>query len=352
MRMRPPSRTSPSLIRCCRNISPTSPASASSAASVSGRRRPAERSTATRCPSSGGKRRVSSSPSRSRSPRRRASERGTRRRASRFSACIKADGQAGDSTARALRSPVRMRARRTSLLDDLGLQGDLAFLLLQPELHRLPALVREDARGLLADELLEALVLHGSSLAVALSGLKEALVEGADGLGVALRVLDAELLGRASVSARVLGRGRGGRGGRRERFGLEPKHPEGLALLAQAELLGPQLVEGVVPRGQGLVPEALGVVADLRVRVPAGGGLQPGLRGGRRLLLDAAEELVPLDLDLPDRSLEGVEVFGEGHACSGLRAHEDPEEGQPELVAVGGPLAAHQDLRSRPPPHE
>src|SRR6266581_3067255 len=187
MRMRPPSRTSPSPIRCSRNISPTAAASASSA-------------------------------SRSRSPRRRASERGTRRRASRFSACIKADGQATDSTARALRNPVRRRARRTSLLDDLGLQGNLAFLLLQPELHGLPALVREDAGGLLADELLEALVFHGSRLAVALSGLKEALVEGADGLGVALRVLDAELLGRASVSARVLGRGRGGRGGRRERL--------------------------------------------------------------------------------------------------------------------------------------
>src|SRR5206468_4678219 len=238
MRMRPPSRTSPSLIRCSRNISPTAAASASSAARVSGRRRPAERSTATRCTSSGGKRRVSSSTSRSRSPRRRARERGTRRRASRFSACIKADGQATDSVARALRNPVRRRARRTSLLDDLGLQGNLAFLLLQPELHGLPALVRENSGGLLADELLEALVLHGSGLAVALPRLQEGLVEVADGLGVALRVLHPELLGPASVSTRVPGRGRGGRGGRRKRLRLEPVHPEGLALLAQAELLG------------------------------------------------------------------------------------------------------------------
>src|SRR5262245_35667515 len=270
MRSSPPRRTRPSLTRCSRRRSATRLASASRAVAVSLLSCPVCRSPAIAWPSRGGKRWISVSTSSSRSARRRLSDFGSRRRASRFSACIRSCGQAPAGAAVRRTSPVSRKARITALLDDLGLQGDLAVLGLESEVHGLRSLVGEDAGGLLADELLEAVELHGGGLARLLARGQEAVVQGAPGLGVPLRVLGPVAGGSGSRGVGGPGRRGGSRGHRRgQRVGLEPVHPEGLALLARAQLLAPELVERVVLRGQGLVSEALGVVADLRVRVAA-----------------------------------------------------------------------------------
>ena len=89
-------------------------------------------------------------------------------------------------------------------------------------------------------------------------------------------------------------RGRPGRGGgrgrargrrRRQLLGPQAVQAEGLALLARAQLLLPQLVEGRVARGQALVAEALAVVADLGVGVAPDERLDLRLQLRRRLLL-------------------------------------------------------------------
>jgi hypothetical protein len=93
-------------------------------------------------------------------------------------------------------------------------------------------------------------------------------------------------------------------------------HPEGLAFLADAQLLLPELVEGREACAQALVAEALAVVADLAVRVALDQPLDLRLQFRRGLLLLAVEEEVPLDLQLPHRQVDPVEVFGQGHALS------------------------------------
>jgi hypothetical protein len=87
----------------------------------------------------------------------------------------------------------------------------------------------------------------------------------------------------------------------------------GTPLLHRPQPLGPELGEGLVTRGEVLEAESLGVVADLGVGMAADHVLELRAQVHRGLALDAAEELLPLDLQLADRLLEDVEVFAQRH---------------------------------------
>src|SRR5262245_48977009 len=92
--------------------------------------------------------------------------------------------------------PARRRgppALASSLLHHLRLEADLALLRLEAEVDGLGALVGQDARGLLADQLLEALELHRPRLPRLLPGRQEAVVERAHGRLVGLPAADADL---------------------------------------------------------------------------------------------------------------------------------------------------------------
>src|SRR5262249_8594761 len=99
------------------------------------------------------------------------------------------------STSWATRPPVRLpaparraRPRRRASLHDLGFERHLPVLRPQTEVDRFRTLVRGDARGLLRDQLLEAVELHGAGFSRQHARLDEAIVELAHGCGVAVRV--------------------------------------------------------------------------------------------------------------------------------------------------------------------
>src|SRR5262245_21491802 len=282
---------------------------------------------------------------------------------------VSVTGQAKTSTARTLRSAVAATVRFTGSQDDITIrrrarrqdprtprtlahrlrfEADLAVLGLQTEVHGFGALLGEDAAGLLGDQLLEAVELHRARFAGLLARLHELIVERLDGLGVGAGVLHPDL-GHGGGPGRGAGRRRGPR--RRQLVGLEPVDTEGLALFDGPQPLAPQLVERVVAGGQALIAEALAVVADLLVRVLAHQLLHAELELVGRLPLDAAEELVPLDLELPDRLLELVQIVAEWHELP-FTPQEDPEQRQPQLAGVGHALAVDQDLGARDRTHD
>ena len=158
----------------------------------------------------------------------RLSERGRSLRASRESAAIRLGGPGRGSLRR--RAPASRttaeRAPHEPHFTTLALRRHLAVLRLEAEVHGLGALLREDARGLLADELLEALELDGRRrLARAPALLDEALVERAHGRGVARRVRHAELApARGRGRAAGAGRSGGGGGGGGSISAFEPVH--------------------------------------------------------------------------------------------------------------------------------
>src|SRR4030095_15540531 len=218
MRSSAPSLTTPWLTFCSRSSATASSARASSAASVDGVSSPFTRSAVMAWVSSGGMRCAASKISCSRSDMRTPSDLGTSRRASRAMFSTRAAGQAaearGQATARS--SSVTPAARRT-LLHRLGLEAHLAVPRLHAELDGLAALLLQDARGLLGDDLLEALELHA-----ALAGLRArflVLVEQrAHDVGLGVGAAHAVLGGRAA---------RGGGRGRRRGRDLGSVQPHG-----------------------------------------------------------------------------------------------------------------------------
>src|SRR4029453_357171 len=225
----------------------------------------------------------------------------------------------------------RARWRSAPSFHGLGLQAHLAVFGLEPEVPRLSPLLGQDARRLLRDDLLEALELERGRLARGLARLQEPVEERSYGVGVPSRVLHADLARTPTCGAS--GRRRRCVDGRRGRLPLvDPVDAQGAPFFDGPHPLVPELVEGGVARAQGLVAEPLTVVADLRRPVFLVEALHAGPEVRRRLLLDATEELLPLDLELTEGSLEDVEVVvdrrGRRHG-SGPLAHEQPEQRQP-----------------------
>src|SRR5262245_10826461 len=124
---------------------------------------------------------------------RRARVLGTSRHESRKSAICSSAGQAWAGAAgRNARASARKRRDRM-LLDDPRLEADLAVLRLESEIHRLGALLGEDAHRLLGDQLLEALELDCAGLAGGAARVLEAIEQLAHGLAVELGAFDPDL---------------------------------------------------------------------------------------------------------------------------------------------------------------
>ena len=218
------------------------------------------------------------------------------------------------------------------------------------------ALVLQDARGLLRDQLLEALELHRRRLAGLAPRLQEAVEQRPHRAGRRAVTrsrrpgprFGARRRRASSASSGELRRSARRRGGRRRRWRRRACRgaPSGAAFLERAQPLGPQLVEGVVARGQRLVAETLGVVADLGVGVLADQRLERVFSSVGRLPLEPAEELLPLDLELADRPLE------RSRSSSSPTTLALPPRGRSRTAAATArartaPLAVHQHLGAR-----
>ena len=172
-----PSRITPSLMRCCRSSVTASLGvgververlgAERARREVRGQRLRRARAGSAAPPPGSGPRARRSARERARAPAgaRRASARaGARPARPRRGARRQAEQNSATTSASAASAKAAASSARTHL-NGLRLEADLAVLGLEAEVHGLGALLGEDARGLLRDQLLEALELHGAALA-------------------------------------------------------------------------------------------------------------------------------------------------------------------------------------------